>query len=280
MPMYVDNTPDPRRRRRKTRPVALAPFRGVPRLRRVVEKAMREAMARMQADVAAAARLSESARAKATRLEALSDKWGDEFRRLADDLAWRLVHDTSEAGKRHWIEQAQKALGVPAVLQFDTPQMQAALDNAAVAAASWIKTIPQEHIGRVAAALVTSLRAEEFPEGKTLPQVIEDIGGITRRRARFIARDQLHKVFSGVSEAQQREIGVAEFVWRNAGDDRVVGKPGGLYPKGSRLHGDHWHREGKVYRWDTLPADGGPGQAIGCRCFCQPLLDINKILGL
>lgn len=281
MPLYAQQPSGRRRPLRKRRPVGLTPFRGVPKLRAIVEAAMRKAVERMHrqvADVAQEPLLSAMQRSE--RLNDLLDKWGGQFDKLAKELAWRMVHDTSEAGRQHWMEQATKAMGVPAAAIFDSPEMQTTLENAAVAAATYIKSIPQEHIGKVAAALVTSLRQEQLPEGRTLAEHIEHIGGVTKRRAQFIARDQLHKVRSDIDEAQQRDIGIDEFIWRTSQDERVVGNPGGKYPKGTRMHGDHYHRNGKKYRWDKPPGGELPGKPIGCRCYAQPMLDVNKILGL
>lgn len=46
---------------------------------------------------------------------------------------------------------------------------------------------------------------------------------------------------------------------------------------GSKLHGNHFDREGKVFRWDNLPADGGPGWPIGCRCYAEPVINLDKL---
>jgi uncharacterized protein with gpF-like domain len=257
----------------------LLPFRGKPGLRKLVDSVMRKAIARMRREVALIAVAPITARLKAAELQGLLDNWGAEFQRLADDLAYRIVNDTSEAGKAHWIQQAQKALGIPAQIIFETPEMRQALDTATVAAASWIVTIPQQHIGKVAAAVNQAMMGIPMPEGRTLAQQIEEIGYSTTRWARFIARDQLHKVLSDVNEHQAHEIGSTSYIWRNCDDQRVVGNPTGLYPKGNAKHMDHWSREGKRFFYNKPPRDGHAGKAIGCRCYAQPEIDVDAIIG-
>jgi uncharacterized protein with gpF-like domain len=219
-----------------------------------------------------------TARGKAELLAGLLDQWRGKFAAMADDLALRMVTDTSQASKNRFMAEASKAMGIPVAAVFDTPEMRATLDTAAVAAASWIKSIPEQHIGQVAAATLTAMRQEQQPEGRTLAQQIEHVGDVSRKRARFIARDQLHKINADVTEAQARALGSEEFIWHCNRDERCVGNPSGLYPVGSKMHGDHYHREGKKYRWDKPPEDGPPSHAPGCRCYSGAIVDFAKAI--
>jgi len=45
---------------------------------------------------------------------------------------------------------------------------------------------------------------------------------------------------------RQEDLGVMGYDWRNVGDERVRGNPVGLY-KNAKY--DHWHREGKGFKW-------------------------------
>ena len=272
MPLYRITNAAPRRRKRK--PVMASIFRGVPALRRYVEAQLKAEMGRMHAEaarVASDANLGPHGQAEA--LETVLLKWEAKFKALGDDLARRLVNGTSDAGKRHWMEQAERTMGVPVNAIFASERMKQILDAAAVGAATYIKSIPADHIGKVATAMVLAMKQQPQPEGRTLIQQIQEIGQVSQRKARFIARDQWHKINGTIDEAQQRDIGVAKFMWITARDRRVVGTPGGLYPRATKRHGDHHARDGKIYRWDRLPADGAPGQAIGCRCFARAILD-------
>ena len=96
-------------------------------------------------------------------------------------------------------------------------------------------------------------------------------------RARLIARDQTSKMNVAINMARQTSIGIEEYIWRTAKDRRVVGTPGGLWPEGNAMHGNHYKREGKTYRWDNPPHDGHPGWPINCRCYPEPVLDPDKL---
>lgn len=86
-------------------------------------------------------------------------------------------------------------------------------------------------------------------------------------RAKLIARDQIGKLNSAITENRQTQLGIEGYIWRTALDERVRGRPGGFYPDAVP---SHWDREGQKYRWDKPPVDGHPGQAIQCRCVAEP----------
>lgn len=93
--------------------------------------------------------------------------------------------------------------------------------------------------------------------------------------------DEIHEAYTSVNDAlnksRMESNGIESYKWRNVGDSRVVGNPGGKYPDGNEGHGDHWDREGKTYAWDDPPHDGHPGQAFNCRCSAIPVLDLDKL---
>lgn len=97
--------------------------------------------------------------------------------------------------------------------------------------------------------------------------IMEDMPGITERRAKLIARDQVSKLRAMLSRQCMEEAGFQTYVWSTAGDERV--RP------------SHSSMEGKVCRWDDETACMGvngweprpgdavmlhPGMDIQCRC--------------
>lgn len=75
---------------------------------------------------------------------------------------------------------------------------------------------------------------------------------IGRRRAVFIARDQTVKMSARLDQARQEEAGIEEYVW--------------LHSRKLRPRPEHVVRDGRIYRWDTPPADGHPGTQPYCGC--------------
>lgn len=94
---------------------------------------------------------------------------------------------------------------------------------------------------------------------KWLTDEIAKAMGITKRRARRIAGDQMHKLNSTLTRYRNEQMGIRRYIWRTMRDERV-----------RRLHAQ---RENKIFRWDTAPSDGHPGWPINCRCSAAGILD-------
>lgn len=141
-----------------------------------------------------------------------------------------------------------------------------------------IKTISPQYFQDLTQAIGANFRGQSQKSAKSLAGRIQDIGGISDRRARFIARDQTAKVTSSLAHARSQALGADQYIWRTAEDQRVVGTPGGVWPKASKAHGNHFKRNDKTYFYNKPFADGLPGQAPNCRCVAEPVIDIEKIL--
>ena len=83
--------------------------------------------------------------------------------------------------------------------------------------------------------------------------------GISARKAKGIARDQIATLQGQVTQARQTRLGVKRYRWRTVGDARV--------------RTTHRQREGEIFSWDRPPPDGHPGAPINCRCWAEPVMD-------
>lgn len=102
---------------------------------------------------------------------------------------------------------------------------------------------------------------------------VEERFGVTRSKARLLARDQILTLNAEITKDRQERAGVVEYVWITAHDDRVRGKPDGKYP-GAR---NHWRLHGTTQRWDSPPVTdestgrrAHPGEDVECRCVAVP----------
>lgn len=123
-----------------------------------------------------------------------------------------------------------------------------------------IKSIPAKHSARVQRAILRGIREGKMTE--TVAAEVKEIGNISLRRARIIARDQIAKGVSAMTEAQHRALGLTKFRWITANDERVR-------PAHRRLHG-------KVFLWaegapEHIEPARFPGRAILCRCQAVPV---------
>ena len=137
-----------------------------------------------------------------------------------------------------------------------------------------IKTIDARYFDDVQAAVTEAYR--KGTPTRDVTKMIAEWYGVSRsnarRIARRIARDQIGKLNGDLSRDKQTAAGVVEYVWRTSRDERVRGRPGGLFPHAKY---SHWDREGQVFRWDDPPPDGHPGRAIQCRCTASPVIRLR-----
>lgn len=210
-------------------------------------------------------------------LTALSDEARARAAQYAPAIASEFVTKVDQAQKQALECSIASAFGVDFARIMDEPQTAADVEMATTRNVGLITSISDDHFATIGQALLDNYRGVPLPGGVSLQQRLQDIGGVTDSRAYLIARDQTAKLTSALNSSRQQSNGIEEYRWRGTRDSREVGNPGGLYPKGTALHGNHWEREGKTYRWDDPPEDGNPGEPIQCRCFAEPVLDLAKL---
>jgi len=93
----------------------------------------------------------------------------------------------------------------------------------------------------------------------TMAKDIEGRFGVTRSRAKLIARDQVSKLNGNLTQLRQTEAGVDSYIWVDSDDSRV--RP------------SHSANDGKIFKWTEPPSTGHPGSAIQCRCYGDPVFD-------
>jgi SPP1 gp7 family putative phage head morphogenesis protein len=115
---------------------------------------------------------------------------------------------------------------------------------------------------------------EALRSGRSTRDLTEDIQNryqVSRARAELIARDQVSKANGQISRQRQADLGITEYTWRTSRDERVRGKPGGLYPN---ARPSHHALQGKRFplRGPGAPGVGHPGDDYQCRCTQEPVL--------
>ena len=105
---------------------------------------------------------------------------------------------------------------------------------------------------------------EGLSSGSTAKEIgkeISSIGGVTERRAQFIARDQLASVYGDLTKQRQQNLGIKRFKWLTSHDERV--------------RDTHAALDGMIFDWDTGASGSGvpaemeglmPGEDFNCRC--------------
>ena len=109
-----------------------------------------------------------------------------------------------------------------------------------------------------------TMAAEELGSDSEEPLAkrLEEKLGISKKRAKIIARDQTSKVNSQLSEERHKAAGAEKYRWDSSGDERV--RP------------LHKALDGNIYEYgEPTGAEEGlpPGQPILCRCVAIAIFD-------
>jgi uncharacterized protein with gpF-like domain len=131
---------------------------------------------------------------------------------------------------------------------------------------SLIKSIPSEYFAKVEQSVMRS--AMKGGDTGALTRELTGVGGITKRRAAFIARDQNSKMTSVLVKERQKELGITHAIWFHS--------HGGHEPRPTHLAFDGHRYE--IAKGAYLETTGGkmgwtwPGFEINCRCTCKVII--------
>lgn len=125
-----------------------------------------------------------------------------------------------------------------------------------------IKSIPLEAAKRVHE--LTLAGVENASRSKEIAAEIKRSNDVAASRATLIARTEVARTASKLTEARALHIGSEGYIWRTSGD--------------SDVRDSHKAMNGKFVRWDTPPHfdDGGGSYHAGCiwncRCYAEPVI--------
>lgn len=137
-----------------------------------------------------------------------------------------------------------------------------------------IKSIPQEVLKEMQVALSQGIISGNQKE---LIKNLKRIKGVSKDRAVFIARDQIHKAVESFKQVQNTALGIEYYEWLTADDERVSSGIGGHAQNNHRIfkYGSneaiisHSNKRGFYY--------GKPGDRPNCRCIAVGvILDTNE----
>lgn len=234
-----------------------------------------------------------SARQVGEELEGVRRRYNFQIETVADTIASSWVNSVNQYNKDKFMSYMRKVLGINIGAIVDEA-MKDQLDVMMMESASYIKTIPDYLVGKVAQRVLQHYKGEPMPENRTLRQQIREEFKVSDGRAKVLARDQTSKMNTSISAIRQTNLGIDTYIWKTVEDERVVGRPGGKYPKITKLHRNHWMMQGLLCKWDdpTVYSDdkgktwkkrlqqmpqNHPGVDIMCRCRAAPYIDIEKL---
>ncbi len=141
----------------------------------------------------------------------------------------------------------------------------------------------QTYTEKIRELVYTSIR-----EGKSRNEILEAVKlaneSLDEKKAAFIARDMTGKLNGIMEKNLQQSIGIDEYLWQTMRDEKVRGRPGGVY---ADKIPSHWLMESLVCKWsdpNVVSFDLGktwvprtadmpylhPGEDWLCRCSGSP----------
>lgn len=124
-----------------------------------------------------------------------------------------------------------------------------------------ITSLPTEAGQRVHDLTIKGL--EDSARAKEIQKEILNTGKVTESRAMLIARTEVARTSTALTEARCAKAGVTHYIWRTSGD--------------SDVRQSHREMNGKVVPWAQPPtlSDGTTthaGAIFNCRCYAEPVL--------
>lgn len=199
-------------------------------------------------------------------LSAMFKQWTRRFNKVSSDLAKAFVNDSKRHADTNF-SNAMKKSGFTIKFQM-TEEMDVALNGSIAENVGLIKSIPEKYLTQVQTIVLQSVQ-----RGHDLARLTDDLQrefGVTRRRAKTIARDQTNKANSVITVARSRAVGITHGIWVHSG--------GGKVPRQSHLKAG---REKMVFDLSKGAYIDGeyifPGQLINCRCRYNPIMPWEMI---
>ena len=154
------------------------------------------------------------------------------------------------------------ALDISPVLS--EPEIASFLNQQVIDNVNLIKTLPSRMHANLKKRFHQLLRDSPFDQKRVQEMVGKEFGS-TGYNLRRIVRDQTNKTIGGLTEIRHRQLGVDEYQWLTAQDERV--------------RRTHQANSGLTFSWSNPPAGTGhPGHDINCRCVPQAILtDSNRL---
>ncbi len=199
------------------------------------------------------------------KLNALKAKYSTITNALSTPTATKFVNESARYNQQKFNNNVNQTFGGDFTIAeiVNDQYLQPVLDAKIAENVSLIKTIPEQYFGRVEQ---TVYRNMTNGLKDTLFQTLMNDYGITKRRAKTIARDQTSKTNAAITEARAQNMGVESYVWETSKDERV--------------RETHRRNDGKTFKFNDPPsATGNPSDDVNCRCVALIKIDLDWFKG-
>lgn len=194
-------------------------------------------------------------------MDEMTKQWNERFEKGSQELAKyfaKSVHKRSSLQLKKILKDA--GFSVQTEMTATQRDIFAAVVNENV---HLIKSIPQQYLGSVQQKVMAAVAHGN--DQAELTKQLQKSYGVTKRRAKLIARDQTSKANSAFTRANQMDLGITEAIWKHSHAGKV--------PRPSHVAND-----GKRYSLKTGWYDPDekqwifPGELINCRCLSRSII--------
>ncbi len=186
-------------------------------------------------------------------------RYAEVLRPWADSVGKRMVTDVANRDRQAWAELSE-TIGRELQREIATAPMGAVLQEAMARQVHYITSLPLD-----AAERVHKLTLAGISEGTRAAEVAAEIarsGAVSVSRARLIARTEVSRTATLLTQARAQHIGSTAYTWCTSHD-------GDVRPSHKRM-------AGKIVLWADEPVlDGLRGHAgtlPSCRCYPEPII--------
>jgi uncharacterized protein with gpF-like domain len=205
----------------------------------------------------------------------LAGKWIKRFESFGDSWTKRMMGKSAELSAKDLGRSMEKISGG---LTIDTSQLSASTRDKMLASAdqasSLIKSIAPQYTSAVKEAVSRSIvdSSSSFSQlQQTIHDSLQSKYKTQKNKAFNVAKDQMRKSYTAITESRMKDIGVGEYIWRHAG--------------GSKEPRPH-HKDvlnGQKCSLDNPPIidpktgqRGKPGDLPFCSCYMEPIISFEK----
>ena len=193
----------------------------------------------------------------------------------AKKLSRGVVGAVNETNKERLIQNVQKGTDVDLTPLVGDTAVKAKLDEYIAKNVSLITSVKNDYLNDVEKAIRESYLKNGRAEN--LATIIHERTGVSKSRARLIARDQTAKINAELDQERMQGLGVKLYIWCTAKDERVRHTHANMQGVLCRFDDDSVYSKDGGKTWIKREADKPkckPGVDIQCRCFAKAIIGV------
>ena len=199
------------------------------------------------------------------------------FSNAAEALATNMVNRVAVSNAKSWREAARQSTQGRRIYELLQRELaggaQARIQEIVQGNASLIRSVPLS-MAQKATAMASKASQEGLRSQAILAELRQALPKMAESRIRLIARTEVAKAASTVTQVRAQRLGAEWYIWRTAEDGRV--------------RASHRLMDGVLCGWDDAPSPEAlareksvgqyaPGMIWNCRCVPIPVVDLAQV---